>query len=67
MNGNGGGCMAKVSNIKHNIFERPYVATLRRNGVDIEMVMWATDVKALKEKLREELSEKIELVSVRER
>ena len=52
---------------KQNIFARPYVATLRRNGAEIEAVFWAYDEKELRERLEMELSEQIELVSIRER
>lgn len=52
---------------KQNIFARPFVATLRKNGTEIEAVFWASDEKELRERLAIELSEQIELVRIKER
>lgn len=52
---------------KQNIFARPFVATLRKNGTEIEAVFWADNENELKERLKIELSEQIELVSIKER
>lgn len=52
---------------KQNVFARPFVVTLRKNGMDIEAVFWAADEKELRERLEIELSEQIELVRIKER
>ena len=52
---------------RQNIFAKPYVATLRKNGAEIEAVFWASDEKELRERLKIELSEQIELVRIKER
>lgn len=52
---------------KQNIFARPFVATLRKNGTEIEAIFWAADENDLRERLKIELSEQIELVRIRER
>lgn len=53
--------------VKMNIAMRPYSVVLRRNGMEITAVFWAENKKALKERLAEELGEKIELISIKER
>lgn len=52
---------------RQNIFAKPFVARLRRNGEEFDAVFWAADEKELRARLKEELSEKLELVSIRER
>ncbi len=52
---------------RQNIFTRPYIATLRKNGIEIEAVYWAEKESELLERLQAELSEKIEVIRVRER
>ena len=52
---------------KQNIYTRPYIAVLRRGDTEIEAVFWASDEKELRERLAVELSEQIELVSIKER
>lgn len=52
---------------KQNIFSKPFVAKLRRNGTEIEAVFWADSEKTLRERLEIELSDQIELISIRER
>lgn len=53
--------------VKMNIAAKPYSVVLRRGGMELTAVYWAENKKALKERLAEELGEKIELVSIRER
>ena len=52
---------------KQNIYTRPFVAILRRGGTEIEAVYWAESERDLRERLKEGLSEKIELVRIKER
>lgn len=52
---------------RQNIFARPFVATLRKNGTEIDAVFWAENEDELRERLKIELSEQIELVRIKER
>lgn len=53
--------------IRRNIYAKPFVVTVRRNGAELDLVYWATDRKELKERLKSELAETIELVRIKER
>lgn len=53
--------------IKQNIFARPFVAKLKKGDTEIEAVFWAESEKELRERLAIELSEQIQLISVKER
>ena len=52
---------------KQNIYTRPYIAVLRRGGMEIEAVFWAESERELRARLKEELSEKTEIVRIKER
>ena len=53
--------------IRQNIFAKPFVVTVRMNGVTLDRVFWDSSEENLRERLRYELSEKIELVRIKER
>jgi len=53
--------------IRQNIYAKPFVVTVRRNGAELDLVYWAADRKELKERLKSELAETIELVRIKER
>ena len=52
--------------VKHNIFSKPFIVTLRRNGVCVDLVRWAESEKQLREELAMDVSPQIEIVRVKE-
>lgn len=52
---------------RQNIYARPFVVRLRRKGQEFDAVFWAASKEELRERMEIELSDKIELVSIRER
>lgn len=53
--------------IKCNIYEKPFVVTLRRNGEEFDLVLWGENEKAVKERVQADLGETIEFIAIRKR
>lgn len=49
---------------KYNIAERPFTVVLRRGKDELRVILWAEDKESLMERLKEELSEKTEVVRI---
>lgn len=56
-----------MSRAAFNIAARPFIVTLRRGGVTVELVRWADSAAEAREAAESELNGDIEIVSVKER
>lgn len=52
--------------VQFNIAERPFTVTLKRGKDEITVILWAESREALRDRLEEELSEKTEIVKIKE-
>lgn len=51
----------------HNIYEKAYVITLRRNGETFDMVLYGTSAEEIRERVEMELTARTEILKIRER
>lgn len=51
----------------HNIYEKAYVITLRRNGETFDMVLYGTNAEEIRERVEMELTARTEILKIRER